>query len=690
MSDGFLDQLESNLIAKKVSITEFAEDSKFCNKTLYPKQRLLLKLIFLEDRTDYEETLLDDWIASKEVRIAADIRERVDWCRSHNYKHFREIVLVGGRRSSKGFLTGLALGKKMYDTLQLQDPNQHYGIDANKEIYFTCVAASEKQAKELQYADLSSTVNSCHVMQPYIHKVQELEFSLNTEADKRRLEEWKRQRRRVQRDISKLRGRALASNARTIRGYTSMGIVFDEFAHFMQGESDAADDAVYEAAIPSLAQFGQDGMLFCNSSPYTKVGKMYERFEVSQAQEDGHALSPVTFGIQFPSWAMFEGWWQDASYRGPKKCITVSPDWDPEDTSLYNQEDRNSIVVERNIERDNPDKYKVERRARWAEVVDSYLDPDMVDRMFMGRPIGREQFEPYATNWNDSSYVYRYKAHLDPSSTTAGFGFALGHTEVFKLEDENGVLVENEHVVFDIVKRWHPSDFPGNVIDWAYVIREVVTLADLFRPYEITFDQFQSAAPIQELRRTLLGRGIDCRVFEKTATAQHNWNRAEVFKTALYQGLVHVPNNTPDVKYSGEELKYLQEIKTGRIPRVEKQDVGPVQTKDMADCIMEVVEGLIGNVIARQQRQDLALPPSFGAQGGYPLGGLDRGGEGTLPPALADLYSHRRESRYKEERVPGVNDQVWVEDQAEDAPVALRVEVASGNKCLQRNSKQLG
>jgi hypothetical protein len=646
MSESLLDQLESNLVTKKVSIVDFAEDPKFCNKSLYPKQRLLLKLIFLEELTEWEDVMLDGWIKSKEIKIAPDIRERTKHCRERGYKHFSEIVLVGGRRSSKGFLTGLAMGKKMYDTLQLQDPNQHYGIDANKEIYFTCVAASEKQAKELQYADLSSTVNSCQVMQPYIHKLQELEFSLNTEADKRRLEEWKRQKRRIQRDISKLRGRALASNARTIRGYTSMAICFDEFAHFMQGESDAADDAVYEAAHPSLAQFGQDGIIFCNSSPYTKVGKMYERFEISQATSDDTA-TPTSFGIQFPSWAMFEDWWKDATYRGAKKCITPSPDWDPEEKDengafLYTKEDRNNIMGERSRERDNPDKYKVERRARWAEVVDSYLNPEMVDRMYMGRPLTRDTYEPFPTNWNDSTYRFKYKAHLDPSSTTAGFGFALGHVEMFKLEDEDGVQVEAEHVVFDIVKRWQPADFPDGVIDWAYVIREVVKYSELFWPYEISFDQFQSAAPIQELRRTLLSRNIDCRVFEKTATAQHNWNRAECFKTALYQGLVHVPSDTRDVKYCGEELKYLQEIKTGRIPRVEKQDVGPVQTKDMADCVMEVVEGLIGNVIAVQQRQDLGKSPSFGAPGGYPLGGLDRGGQGIMPPALADIYSHKK------------------------------------------------
>lgn len=891
-----LDQIESNLIQKKIGIEEFAESTKFCNKILYPKQRLLLKIIFLEELSDLENRWLDEWIESDEVTISPDIRERMKWCKDHGYPHFREIILVGGRRSSKGFVTGLVMGKKMYDCLQLQDPNQHYGIDANKEIYFTCVAASEKQAKELQYADLSSTVNSCAAMQDYIAKYQELEFSLHTEADLRRLEEFKRQKRRVQRDISKLRGRALASNSRTIRGYTSMGIVFDEMAFFMQGDSDQADDAVYDAAIPSLAQFNQDGILFCNppeapvwmadlsfkpigdieigdkvvgwdrpehsptrklkesvvenvirrtapivkvtmesgrtfrctedhrwltasssinneiyapakvgrnlvhvvdptpsistdlerdvawlaglfdgeghasdkqqvriaqsrhhnpkvcdeierildlmnivwvydewegdlgpggcyrllggsgagarqlytnlanwwnpvkrqglidkvigkgrwrtkdrvvaiepdgegevvalttstvnyvcngyasrncnSSPYTKVGKFYERFQESQSIDQDLPTSPMMFGIQFPSWAMFEGWWEDPMYSGLQKCVTVSPDWDldrktEEGYPFYTADDRMAIEVERANERDNPVKFKVERRAQWAEVVDSYLDPEMVDRMYLGRPTNLGQgFEALRTNFTDSTYMHRYKAHLDPSSTTAGFGFALGHTELLKVLDPEGIEIEQTHVVFDIVKRWKPQEFPNGVIDWELVIKEVLQYCDIFRPYEVTFDQFQSAAPIQEMNRVLRTKGMsDIRVYEKTATAQHNWERAETFKTALYQNLVHSPYDTEAARWSAEELKYLQEIRTGRLPRVEKQDVGPVRTKDIADCIMEVTEGLIGNLIAAQQRADLSIAPSYGAPGGYPLGGHDREGTGTSP--FADLYTRR-------------------------------------------------
>lgn len=630
-----LDQLDANLNNKKISVEEFAESAKFCGKRLYPRQKLLLKLIFLEELTDREEKILDYWIDGgrnkSEIKISPLIRERTEYLRQNGYDHFREVVLVGGRRSSKGFITGLAFAKRMFDTMALQDPGQHYGIDKEKEIYFSCVASSQDQAKKYQYADFSSTVNSCIAMQPYISKLQELEFSVATEADLRKLEAFKRQGRRVQRDISKLRGAALPANASTIRGSATMAICFDEMAHLQEGGSYQSATEVYEAAIPSLAQFGKDAMIFCNSSPYSKVGKFYERWEESLAVENDKPSAPFMMGIQFPSWALFEGWWEDPEYLGPKKCITVSPDWDADrrvvdddEKLFYVEEDRQAILIAKEEERQEPDKYKVERRGKFAEVVDSYLRPEMVEMMFLGKPLADGTgHEPLKSNYETGYYGNRYKAHLDPSSTTAGFGFALGHSEAIAEGDR-----EREHVVFDVIKRWNPRDFPGQVIDWEPILEEVMRYLELFQPYELTMDQFNSDFPIAWLRRELRNTrwGGNVRVYQKTATAQANWNRAEIFKTALYQGLVHAPYDTDDTKLCADELKFLQEIKSGRTPRVDKQDVGPVQTKDMADCVMEVTEALIGNTIARDIRSDLGLEGMrMGAEGGYALGGTNRG-----------------------------------------------------------------
>lgn len=646
----FLDQLENNFDTKPVGIATFSESKAFCGKPLYPRQRLLLKLIFLEELNEYEEKILDYWIAGgrggDEIVISPDIRERIKRLRERKATHFREIVLVAGRRASKGHTTGLAMAKAMYDVLRIDDPRKHFSLpeEGTKEIYWSCIATAQDQAKKLQYADLASTINSCKAMQKYIQKTQELECSVNTQADLRRLDLEKRQGRKTVRDTAMLRANALPANQSSIRGQSTLVADFDEFAHFQQGDSAQSDSECYAALKPSLDQFGQAAMLFCKSSPASKVGKFYERFQAGMAvDEAGVPLYDNIFTIQIPSWALYEGWWdEDAEYFGPQQCQSASPDWDPDQlnedgTYFYNEMDRDLIMQAQQEEAENPEKFKVENRGKWAETIDAYLMPEKVDAMYAGRPLlGDDQvtiigYTPMQTNWSFAPYTNTYVGHLDPASTTAGFGFALGHLEFFA-----GV----PHVCFDIVKRWTADQF-GGVIDVDAVLEEIIQYVGIFRPQEITTDQFQSAAITQGLRKRIQVHGYqECRVYEKTATASVNWNRCETFKTALYRGLVHSPHDIKEAKWSAKELKFLQKIQTGQIPRVEHQTTGEVQTKDIADCIMTVTEKLIGNLLAADTRAVLSEQLRAGSEGGYQML-LGKGG--TTTPGKLTLNSAHNE-----------------------------------------------
>lgn len=1277
------DEISIGLVPQTIGVEQFAEDKQYCDKALFPRQTALLKLIFLEEMTGAEEDILSEWIASGtsggEVLISPDIRERRDYLRGRGYKHFREVQLVGGRRSSKGFITGICMAKAMWDTLQLGDPHDRYGIDKGKEIFFSCVAASEAQAKEFQYGDLVSTVETCRAFEPYLQKSLETEFRVATPADLRRIAAARARGSgsKIERDTSKLRGKALAANAGTLRGSATMAqplsarvwtptgwvtmgeiqvgdaimgsngeiqtvthihpkgeqrayrvtfsdgssticnddhlwtmhqkgrgsqtkplsefrnnihkgngsqvdyakwslpaqpvltggdyrlpnplhpyllgvmlgdgsmtqrvakfynedetiieavrqvlptdhvityrgnigydlcttgrknliiralkevgvwghlgpvkfipercltmtsfdrlsllqglldtdgtvngtsvrfgsssrdlalgvmdlvrslggyatlctemregigisgrsqgeffivcisgldattlfrseckrsratkykryqqryrrlvsveevepcemqcitvsnddglyltddfivthncIAMDEMAHMTVGESKASASEVYGAAIPSLSQFGVDGMIFCNppeapmwmadlsfkpigemqvgdrvmgwarqdgkvsrdlcdaevtgvmrresplvkvtmesgrtfrctpdhrwlttsyggkkgyyeqsqewfctpeegreivrvidptpglrgdqmrdalwlggmfdgeghagrgrqlticqsrsanplvctrieqaldnlgfkwvyhkiaeggayhilspdkqavvdfanwtgptrvhqlqekvmtgrwrhkdrivsvepdgfgevialttstgnyvcngfaskncnSSPYTKVGKFYEIFEVAMRRFDSHrdvALSatavgvgedgevdmsvngdPRQFSFEFPSWELYKGYTKYSSQYKPRprgrehgKMPTASPDWDPlevdaEGDQLYSLDDQEFIIGQRTTENSDPETFKVEQRGQFAEVVDAFLIPSLVDRMYMGIPIGTDVdadgspkilYNRLTTDYGaGASNEKRYKFHLDPSSTTAGFGFAIAH-----IEHVTNPLTgdEEEHCVFDMVKRWDPKNFPGHVIRWKPILEDVAMYADIFRPYEITFDQHQSAEPIQTLQEMLNKRNIVCAVYEKVATNESNWKGWQVLKTAIYQGLVHAPYdefmwNNPT---SQDELKFLQEMPTGgKYPKVEKQDIGPVRTKDQADCIRECVFGLIGNLMSTRMRERLGNGGSFGAMGGY---GIGQGGPvgGAGPVGISEYYSSREQ-----------------------------------------------
>lgn len=55
-----LDQFSTALIKDAVDIITFAEDPKYLGKTLYPRQRTLLKIIFLQDLDDYDKKVIKE------------------------------------------------------------------------------------------------------------------------------------------------------------------------------------------------------------------------------------------------------------------------------------------------------------------------------------------------------------------------------------------------------------------------------------------------------------------------------------------------------------------------------------------------------------------------------------------------------------------------------------------------------
>lgn len=95
-------------------IVTFAEHEWFCGKKLFPRQRTLLRLFYLdiEHMTDYDLEVIDEWrngfyYGEDRIGVPPDIWDRVKWLRDRNHPHFREIEFIGGRRGGKGHLGGL-------------------------------------------------------------------------------------------------------------------------------------------------------------------------------------------------------------------------------------------------------------------------------------------------------------------------------------------------------------------------------------------------------------------------------------------------------------------------------------------------------------------------------------------------------------------------------------------------------
>jgi len=118
-------------------------------------------------------------------------------------------------------------------------------------------------------------------------------------------------------------------------------------------------------------------------------------------------------------------------------------------------------------------------------------------------------------------------------------------------------------------------------------------------------------------------------VSERTATGASNLRMYETLKTALSRRLVHAPHH----ELLEAELRNL-ETRNGRVDHPTR---GPVQTSDVADALMNVVDVLIGDNNSDQFASSLgATMPSgsipahpmserFGAVHSRPGSGMPRG-----------------------------------------------------------------
>ena len=408
---------------------------------------------------------------------------------------------------------------------------------------------------------------------------------------------------------------SLSANAATVRGEATIIAVLDEMAHMMEGvNSKSSAEEIYEAITPALDQFGPEALIFENSSPYTKVGKFYENYckamniDIETNTQVSEDIDYRMMAFQYPSWELYRDCDKDTKKRFKRPLV----------------EDVQTSEIMQLEERKNPEKFKVERRAQFAEVVEGFLDPRKVDLVF----------EPWEgiklrTRSDRSGFgpEVRFKAHGDPATTTANFGWSIAHLEYFP--DEEGR--EIPHVFFDKLHAWIPGEWKDHTINYLDIQDELLDDLIKFRPSDVSFDQFQSNALINYLRREAMKKNaVGVHVREITANEKLNFKRADVFKTAINLGLVHAPNDTRYAALAKNELKFLQQ----KGQRIVKQEVGPVQTKDLADTMFECVYYLLGSYIANEFNQDIAK----GAQGGYTYKDTHSNRE-----ALRSFYDRRAE-----------------------------------------------
>ena len=643
-------------------IIEFTVSDRYLDRpNLYPRQATFLKVIFLQSElfTQYDHDVIGEWeeafLSTGNEGISPGIHDRIRINKAQGRPWFRETQGVIGRRGSKGYTGGLAGAYVLWNyMLKPGGPQKYYGIDRDKVLTGIVFAGKKEQARANQWKDITNVILGGPCFSPYISRPQAERLTVFAPTDILRQQRQEALGIETEADLASFEIIPAPSTTMAARGPTSFMQFYDEQAHVLNSTANADAEAVYDSATPALDQFKKDGFIYAPSSPWAKTGKFFENWELAiEMNPDGTPAYPERLMLQLPSWGPYEDWEEahriplrppvptpveievevkkKRTVNGKKKTITVMevqtierlvPD------SLGNFKPLKKAIQAydedmRQLERANPDTFNVERKSHWAMSLDAYLNEKKVAAIFK----------------NDLRIATKgvlaetYSAHGDPSNSNKRFGWSYAHRIWVPDADEEKAAAGAgmHHVVFDNLRVWDPADFDEHILDYEIVMDDIWGDVKTFLIDDISFDQFNVPATIGNLRKRLakerLPKGI--RVHEVSRTRQLNWRHYELFKSAINMGLVHAPMYHDKYDDDGNlvvnfassevelELKFLEE-KNGA---VNHPTTGPVQTKDIADTMCEVVVSLIGKELATFLGQELDMV----GMGGMAANGTDPG-----------------------------------------------------------------
>lgn len=266
--------------------------------------------------------------------------------------------------------------------------------------------------------------------------------------------------------------------------------------------------------------------------------------------------------------------------------------------------DKNGTPQQRNMaamESRNPQLFRVERRAQFLSVMDPYLDPENVSRIFApwkGKPLSMQP---------NGIPRWQYFMHADPAKSGADFAVMIAHVEPSAEPASDGAYYD--HMVIDWFKVYQPHMFDNNEIDYLLIIadmkkkiREYTTLV------QITMDQFNSVMPLQTLREYARKIGRQINIFEQTFTSLWNQTMWSGLKTAINLDWVHSPY---DYFYKNKsslleaELLFLQED-NGKVIKGDNPDVNH---DDLVDCLGTLCVQLLGTQLSKtlENLEELSL-----------------------------------------------------------------------------------
>jgi hypothetical protein len=472
-----------------VDIITFCEHVEFLNMVgqnppmkLWPMQKIVLKLFYRGSRgnehinlTEEERQIMDDIANTESLDYDSNnggfrqITEKYDRGNLHN-----TLLLVMGRRSSKTLMVSIIAAYEAYKLVELKNPHEYYtnkGVEiaAGKPIAILNVAVSATQAYDPLFLEIEARITRSNYFRDKVNyqACKKGTIYLLTDADR---EEIRRRERegitlKVDGSIVLMSGH---SNSNSLRGKASIAILFDEFAHFIQTDGRTSGDEAYRALVPSTRQFGADGRIVLLSDPKGKEGMFWKLFQMSTERTldpNGEDLLDDN-GIYIP--------------KDDKILALQIPTWRMNPTP-----DLSRKVLEREEKNKDPISFACTYGARFmGEEGAKFFDETRLTNCI--------DFSAGPVEFGDPKHVYYI--HLDPATTSHNYALAMVHPVTFT----NRFGEIKRKVFLDLLKFWRPSE--EGPVDINDVQRTIIDLCRRFRVVSVTFDQWQSAQTIQNLK----------------------------------------------------------------------------------------------------------------------------------------------------------------------------------------------
>jgi phage terminase large subunit-like protein len=313
-NERFSKKSQSSVLAKRVEGTlssetkilnalDFIESPQGLNTTLYPVQRVIVRCMY-GIPFDYKAPIpkygtIKIWDEFKSNLLAEFDNEEdfLKWaynegkCNIPDWRDipeggFREACVFAGRRGGKSQLVSAVGAFELYSLLNIRSPQEYYDLKTS-DIEFLFLAQDDKGAARL-YNKLREDVINTNFFANYLRINTTKEMGFVSEAD------------RNKHDITPtIKVLSVPCTTNAVRGPSTRFLALDEFAHFASKKG-ASSDEVYSAATPGTSNFvnnlgKNEDMIMCISSPWKKIGKMYDLHK--QAMENGIGSGMFTMNI---------------------------------------------------------------------------------------------------------------------------------------------------------------------------------------------------------------------------------------------------------------------------------------------------------------------------------------------------------------------------------------------------------